>query len=292
MLFRQLLIIWPLIGASTLGIACNQASLPPTTPATVLEVTEEESPTTTNLVSPSAFDIRAATLAGSGSVTASQLSSGARQSGIWVTGTGKAVIAPDLANIMLGVESRQSTANAARQEAANAMVNVMEVLTNYGIETAEIKTQHYNIQPEYTWNEKARKSQITGYRVSNNLSVKTRDLDGLGALIDDVAKAAEDLVRVNGINFSAEHPQEYVTKARSAAVQMAMATAQQFADLTEVELGKLVYITDIGGNIPATRDYARAELAMSSMAGAPPTTSINPGELEVQVAVQAVFDIN
>ena len=292
MLFRLLLIIWPLIAASTLGVACNQSNPPPITPTNTSAITGEGSSTQTDLVSPSAFDIRSATLAGSGSVTASQLGSGARQSGIWVTGTGKAVIAPDLATIMLGVESSQSTANAARQEAASAMVNVMEVLTDHGIETAEIKTQHYNIQPEYTWNEKARKSRITGYRVSNNLSVKTRDLDVLGALIDDVAKAADDLVRVNGINFSAEHPQEYVTKARSAAVQIAMTTAQQFADLAEVELGKLVYITDIGGNIPITRDYARAEMAMTSVAGAPPVTSINPGELEVQVAVQAVFDIN
>jgi hypothetical protein len=220
--------------------------------------------------------------------TAPQASYGSPQTGIWVGGSGRVVITPDLATLSLGVESRSKTVEQARAEAAQAMSAVMDVLKKNGIADKDIRTEYFNIQPEYVWNDFSKRQEITGYRVSNSLSVKSRNLDGLGALIDAVSQAGGDLVRINGISFSAEHPEAYAGQAREAAVKDAMAKAQQFATLTGVKLGKLAYISETGGNVPIYQDYAKG-MALAAEAGAP--TPISPGEMEVTITVQAVFGI-
>ena len=126
--------------------------------------------------------------------------------------------------------------------------------------------------------------------MTNPDSVKVRDLEGLGTLFDQVADAGGDLVSINSISFTVEHPEQFAAQAREAAVKDAMAKAQQFADLAGVTLGKLVYIAESGGNVPVVRQYAAAEMEMPIPAPAPPTP-ISQGEMDVTVSVQAVFGI-
>ncbi len=214
---------------------------------------------------------------------------GGQQSGIWVTGTGRTVVTPDLVILSLGVESRAATVAQARDQAATAMDNVMKVLTASGIKKDDIQTQYFNIQPQYVWNDFAKRQEINGYVVTNTITVKVRNVEGVGTVIDKVADAGGDLVRINNVSFTVEKPDTYVAQAREAAVKDAMAKAKQFADLTGVTLGKISYIAEAGGNIPVARDYAEAK-AMTAGAAAP-TTPISPGTLDITMTVQAVFNV-
>ena len=276
-----------IFGALVLGIACTQASDPTPTPTSTGGSPDVEAPpggTGLPLLGASSPEA-----AGFTTFAAPQVAYGIQQSCIWVGGSGKVVVTPDLALLSLGVEARAATVQEARDDAATAMDRVMAVLIGSGIEEKDIRTQFFNIQPEYTWNETTRKQEIVGYRVTNIVSVKVRDLEGVGVLIDQVADAGGDLVRISNISFTVEHPEQYAAQARKAAVQDVMVKAKQFADLTGVTLGKLVYIAESGGNIPVVQ-YAEARADFAETVAAP-STSVSPGETSITITVQAVFSI-
>ena len=290
---KRVMIGLALLATLALGAACTQAVQPtPTpTPAGGISTGTGGQPAVGAPVGVGSFPQSGGSSSSAGYPTfAAQMPAyGTQQSGIWVNGSGRVVLIPDLALLSLGVESRAKTVQQARDQAATAMDQVMAVLTKSGIQKKDIQTQYFNIQPEYVWNDFAKRQEITGYVVTNSISVKARDMEGLGALIDRVADAGGDLVRVNNISFTTEDPDKYSAQAREAAVKDAMAKAQQFAKLTGVTLGKLEYIAESGSNIPIVRDYAEPKM-LAAGAAAPPTP-INPGQIDVTMSVQAVFGI-
>ena len=206
-----------------------------------------------------------------------------------MNGIGRVTVTPDLGLLDLGVEARATTVAEARDQAATAMTSIMNVLAGAGIEERDIRIQFFNIQPEYVWNETKRRQEIVGYRVTNTVNVKVRDLEAMGTLIDQVATAGGDLTRINSIRFTVEDTDQFATQAREAAVKQAMEKAQQFAQLTGTTLGKLAYIAEVGANVPVVRDFAFEERVAAASAAAP--TPISQGEMDITVTVQAVFAI-
>ena len=219
-----------------------------------------------------------------------------QQMGIWVTGWGKVTLEPDLALLRVGVETRADTVQAARAEAATAMSGIIGALEARGIAERDIQTSFFNISPEYTYQDvyesgrSYRKQVLTGYRVTNNVVVKLRDLDAVGKAIDDVATAGGDATRIQSIQFTVEDSTAAQVEAREKAVVDALAKADQFATLTGVARGNLLLITESGGGVPVARAFEEAAMGMSMLA-ADVATPISTGEMEIQVSVQAVFAI-
>ena len=232
-------------------------------------------------------------------------------SGIWVTGNGKASGAPDIAVVSMGVESVEETAAAARANAARAMQSVMNALTRAGIADADIQTRHFNINPRYQSVEIERcddngegsegeqagttektcytiwESRLTGYSVSNQATVKIRNLDDVGTIIDQGTEAAGNLVRINGISFNIEDPQPLRDEARADAVSDMKRKATMLAELSGVKLGRLVYLNEGGAYNPPQPLYGRVEAAFAMADSF--ETSISPGEMDISVTVQGVF---
>ena len=219
---------------------------------------------------------------------------GSSQGGIQVSGEGSITMAPDLALLNVGVEATAATVSEARQEAATAMNAIVDALHAQNVEDKDIRTRFFNISPRYDFQEvleggiRSRKQVLVGYMVSNSASIRIRDLDAVGAIVDDVAEAGGDATRINGISFTVEDPSPFMVSLREQAVTNALATAQQFADLTGVTLGRLVLISEIGGGAPVVGPAM--ERALFAQA-APAPTSISGGELEIRMTVQAAFDI-
>lgn len=203
--------------------------------------------------------------------------------GIWVTGEGSVTVVPDVAILSLGVEAQATTIAEAQRQAALAMDAIMTELDEHGIAQKDIKTQYYSIYQVRRWDNG--KEVIIGYRVTNMVTVKIRDVDDTGVIIDAVVGAGGDYIRINSISFTVDDPSAYYEEAREKAMADAEAKAEQLAELGGVELGKPTYISEGGGYIPVTRDYADAE------AGPGPTTPISPGEMEIRLTVQVVYSI-
>lgn len=217
-----------------------------------------------------------------------------QQAGIWVNGVGTVVTEPDITNLSLGVEARASTVTVARDQAAVAMTAIVAFLKSNGVAERDIRTQSFNISPQYTFRERledglrTNKRVLTGYQVTNTLSVKVRDLDQTGAILDGVVKAGGDLVRVNGISFSVDDPSPLKVQARELAVQEAMKKAQELATLAGVGLGQLIFISETSSTPIFNQVEARGDFALASSFTATP---ISGGETQIQVSVQAVFAI-
>jgi uncharacterized protein YggE len=222
-----------------------------------------------------------------GYVGAPVITSGQQQVGLWVNGEGKSKATPDVVLMSLGIEAESKTVARAQQDAAQAMDAVMKALKTNGVADKDIQTQRFSIQPVTQWNEDRQRQIITGYRVTNVVIAKIRKIDSAGSVIDAIAEAGGNLTRIDNIGFSIEDPTPYYNEARAKAVEDAMAKAKQMASSADIRLGKLIYMSESTPYVPPVviRDYAvKAEAAA-------PTTPISPGELEIQVSVQMVYEI-
>ena len=210
--------------------------------------------------------------------------------GIWVTGEGKVNVVPDIAMLSLGIEAQATSVAEAQQEAAEAMDAVMNVIDGYGIDEKDIQTQFFSIQPVRRWdNGDNGKEILIGYRVTNIVTVKVRNIDDAGSIIDAAVAAGGDNTRVNSISFTVDEPEAYYGEAREEAMADAEAKAKQLADLGGVKLGKPNYISEYGGYISPPIIYRDFEVSEALPA---PTTAISPGETEIQLTIQVVYSIS
>ena len=208
----------------------------------------------------------------------------AQVQGISVSGTGEASGAPDLALLELGVSPEEKTVKEARDSAATAMNDVSDALKGDGVAEEDVQTRQFRIEPEYEYPDG--KQVLIGFRVTNIVEVKARDLDRLGEVIDDVAKAGGDVVQVQGLSFTIEEPEELRAQARQEAMADARARAEDLAELAGVKLGKPISVTESAGAPPV----AFREAAPMGQ-GVEEATPIEAGELEVSVTVDVLFAI-
>ena len=94
-----------------------------------------------------------------------------------------------------------------------------------------------------------RETVILGYEVSNQQSVKIRDLGSIGEAIGAVTDAGGNLIQFQGVSFTIKDGQALKDLARAAAVEDLMSKANQTAILPGVELGELVYINESGRSV-------------------------------------------
>jgi len=218
-----------------------------------------------------------------------QVNLNSQQEGIWVNGTGKVSAVPDIATLNLGIEAQEATVADAQNIAAEAMAKVKTALTDNGVAEEDIQTQSFYINKISRWDNDEEKEVVTGYRVSNMVTAKIKEIDKVGTVIDAVAIAGGDLTRINGINFSVEDPTVYYNEAREKAVAEAEAKAKQIAELTGTKLGKAVYITE---NVYTPSPiYRNAYPESMSAAPAAVTTPVSPGELEITLNIQITYAI-
>lgn len=200
---------------------------------------------------------------------------------IVVIGTGEVKVEPDIASIMIGVEtSAPTTQEALAQNSAQAQA-IIDQIRQLGIEERDIQTTGINIYPVYD-NEGR---NITGYTVNNTVNVTVRNIGQAGNLIDRVVQVGAN--RVYGISFGVSDPERVLAQAREAAVANARARAEQMARASGTSLGRVLFITENMGASPLpipVMTQARAE--MNSMA--PP---VQPGQQTYSASVQVTFEL-
>jgi len=207
-----------------------------------------------------------------------------QQEGIWVSGRGEVTVTPDIATLRLGVEVQAVSVAIAQSQATEAMDKVMAALTANDVAEKDIQTQHFSIYPVTKWDKDDEEQVIVGYRVTNTVSAKIRELDKAGTIIDAVAAAGGDFIRINGIDFSVDDPSAYYEEARAKAMADAKIKAGQLAELADAKLGKATYISESSQVPPPIyrQDvYEEAAIAVE--------TPISPGEMEISLTVQVAY---
>jgi len=224
----------------------------------------------------------------SGPTTVEAVNLSNQQEGIWVTGQGKVTATPDIATLRLGIEAQEATVAEAQAQAVEAMDRVMTALKDNGVAKNDIQTQYFNIHKVTRWNGEKDQEIVIGYRVTNIVAAKIRDIEKAGSIIDAVAAAGGDLTRIDSIGFSIEDPSDYYEDAREEAMADAKDKAEQLAKLGGVKLGKPTYISE-GFQVPPP--IYREGLFETASSGALPETPITPVEMEISLNVQVVYAI-
>lgn len=196
-----------------------------------------------------------------------------------VVGHGEVKARPDTATVQIGVETEAATAkDALAQNNAQAQA-LQKKLAELGVDAKDMQTSNFSIFPTYGTDGR----QVTGYRVSNTVTVTIRQLDQAGALLDQVVQAGAN--SIYGISFSVDDPQKLLEQARVQAVADAKARAGQLAAAGGASVGDVLVISENVSSPPvvplAMLDRAAAEQA--------PSVPVQPGEQSFSVDVQATF---
>jgi len=203
--------------------------------------------------------------------------------GVTVVGQGTAYGQPDQATVVVGVETFAATVAEATSQNQTTLDNVMAALTAAGIAAEDIQTTNYSLYAEQTYGDNG-PTGIAGYRVSNQVNVKIRDIALVGDVLAGVTEAGANAIY--GVNFSVADPAALEAEARALAMQDAANRAASLAELGNVSLGGITVISEVVGTpvMPYGGGYA-----MEQAASAAP--GISPGQLSYQVQVQVTYGI-
>ncbi|MCU1532467.1 MAG: hypothetical protein JWO49_2038 [Arthrobacter sp.] len=203
---------------------------------------------------------------------------------ISVTGSGSAEAAPDLLTLSLGVECRRDSVGAAYSDAGKASAAVTAVLREHGVESSDITTTGLNVRAEVNWQE-GRGQRVSGYLASSVLSVRIRELAGASEIIASAVGAGGNDVRLNGLEFGFTDPSAVTARARDAAWNDALSTAQHFASLAGARLGKVVSVTQQSGFQPPV------PVATMQRAAAVESLTVEAGESGITATVGVVWEL-
>jgi hypothetical protein len=207
----------------------------------------------------------------------------AQSLGISVSGEGKVSGAPDIAVLTLGVSALAPSVKDARDQAATAMKGIVDSIKGNGVDGKDIQSTQFSIQPEYDY--RGDTQELRGYRVTNIVTAKVRNIDNTSKIIDDAVAAGGDLTQVQGIDFTIDDPSKLQDEARGEAVKDAQTKAERLADLAGVKLGKPISISESGVASPMPSREALLGGAASDV------SPIEPGEMEVTLDVQVLYAI-
>lgn len=198
---------------------------------------------------------------------------------------GETRIAPDMASISLGVLTEGKTA--AEGLAANAarMNAVMASLKKAAISDRDVQTSNLSVNPQYRYQENL-PPVLTGYQVSNQVTVTVRDLKRLGPAVDATVNAGAN--QVNGISFGIADPTAAENAARESAVKALTARSELYARASGYKVLRLITLSEGGGYTP--RPPVPMELAMSARA-MKSDTPVAAGELSVRIDVTAMYEL-
>ena len=202
---------------------------------------------------------------------------------ISVTGTGRVILAPDVADLRLGVSVQRSTVRAARADAAKAMTAVIAALKKVGIADADIQTSGITLQPQYDYSNGNVPRRI-GYQFSNSLAITVRKLDILGDAIDDALAAGA--TTLDSVSFRVDDETKAEAQARTAAMADAKAKAQALATAAGVTIDGVSSITETVAPVPYPVYFGVAAGAAVDKAA---STPVQAGTNEVSVTVAVVY---
>ena len=180
---------------------------------------------------------------------------------ISVTGEATVSVPPDLAEINGGVTSEAKTAREASEANNAAMGKVLQALKGAGLDEKDIQTSRLSLQPQSAPN-RSGPSAIAGYRASNRVTIRVRDVTKVASVIDTLVGAGAN--EIGGINFVVSQASKLLDEARERAVADARRKAEIYAKAAGVTLGAPLSISEEGNAAPVP--YRRMAAGMAASA--------------------------
>jgi uncharacterized protein YggE len=198
---------------------------------------------------------------------------------------GEAVVrrVPDLAVVSLAVTVRGKQPGPARDEANRSASAILGHLGELGLPEADVQAPSLVVHPTYDYGRGAPK--ITGYEASRPMTLRIRDVELLGPVLDGLVD--DGATQVHGTAMELAEPEAATREALTAAVAVARSRAEALAAAAGVSLGEPLRIEEgesVSGPMPRG-----AMLRIAAQESAP--TEIAAGEIEVSANVRVWFAV-
>ncbi len=205
-----------------------------------------------------------------------------------VAGEGFVMAKPDQATVSVGVITEGDSASLALAENTTRMTALIQKVGELGIPETDVQTSDLSVYPRYAAPDPAKPGTIpaiTGYTVSNMVTVTLHDLQKVGTALDKFVTMA-GANNVNGLSFGFAESTSLQDDARKKAVADAARKAALYASAAGVKLGALQSITEesVGFPMPYQAMMGRAR----EMTAVP----IAPGENKVSASVRLTYAID
>jgi uncharacterized protein YggE len=197
---------------------------------------------------------------------------------ITVVGSGHAAGTPDILTADVSMQHTAADVTGAMNQTSERQQAVITALVNAGVDHKDIRTTGVSLQPQYGTDG----TTIVSYQATNSIEVKIREIGSASQALALIISTGGNGTRVTSVRYAIDDDAQLMKDARARAFQDAKNQAEQYAQLSGRELGKVVSISDSGAP-PVPPPVPR-----SAMAEAVP---LEPGQQAVGSSVTVVWEL-
>lgn len=229
---------------------------------------------------------------------------------VTVNGTGEVTAVPDVASFSFSVTETAKQVSDAQNNASKKMNSIIEALKAMSIDEKDIKTTGYNTYPKYDYQRSVcpptpvmglnssgsysypctdGKQVLTGYEVSQTITVKVRKMADAGAALSKVGSLGAQ--NISGLNFVIDDIEKVQAEARDKAIKNAKEKAEILAKSLGVKFSRITSFYE-NGSYPQPYGYGGDMMSAKVMsAEAVSIPQIPTGENKVVSNVSISYEI-
>lgn len=207
-----------------------------------------------------------------------------------ITGKGEVTAIPNIASFNYSVVESGKDVGEAQTKATEKNNAILEYIKGKNIESRDVKTTGYNINPKYEYNSVTGKQTLVGYEVNMSVTVKVRKAEEAGEILSEVGN--KGVSYISGLTFTVDDEDALKRQARDLAIADAREQAEILAKQLGVELGDIVSYYEIEDypGYPAYDGYGgMMEKSAVAQAAVPPR--LETGEQKITSKVSVSFEI-
>ena len=203
---------------------------------------------------------------------------------IVVTGEGAASAAPDRCVIYVDLNAKANSAATALDRVATVARSVIDDLKEPGSADGDVRTINISVNPFFD-NES---HQVEGHVVTYQMSILTRSVDGIGAVLNRLVEIAGDHLQIQRFELTTSDTKNLQTQARRQAVLDAAEKASEIADSAGLALGPVLEVRQ-EPDVDPTRFRRPRSFSLAAASAAVP---IEVGAVSVSEQVTITYQID
>lgn len=201
-----------------------------------------------------------------------------------VSGEGMALVAPDMASVVFGVESRAENIGEVNTRTRETIAGIIKAVVALGIEESDIETQQSTIDPLYSDEDPTERK---GFRATNFLFVQLKDLKQLEPLIETAVDNGANTI--DGLVFDIRDKKKHIELATGEALKEARERARRMAAAYGQIIGLPLTIKE--GYVNSYRRSGGPAGRSIFQGGGGSAETILRGMIEVRASVQVTFEL-
>lgn len=222
---------------------------------------------------------------------------------ITLTSTGKVTVIPDIATVSFDIVKEGKQVSDISNETNKAMQAVIDYLKKEGVNSKDIKTSQYNISQTYEDKcvygteattssiyppSKTCSSKVSGYKITQSVSVKIRDFKKIDAIIGNLTSLGVN--QMSNLNFGIDDSEVLQNQAKIEAINQIKEKAKILSASTGIRLGRIIAINEANSYGYGGYGYADSAMLKSSIPASVPAP-IEPGSQDVSQTVSITYEI-